>query len=287
MLKTPENRMEVTVIPFPARRTDMPVARSQRLCKQETGRVRAALSQDRLLLFYQPVVRADSPEFVAFHEALVRIKMPDDTIVVANRFMPFVENSALGRILDRKTLEMALIALHGNPALRLSVNVSPYSMGDQGWLDIFCACSRDVGDRLILEITEREAMTDVRRTAAFLAHVRKFGASVALDDFGAGYTSFRYFRDFHFDIVKIDGLFIRDIPHSRDNQVLVEALLNISAHFDMMTVAEFVETPAEAAFVSKMGVDCLQGYLIGKPAATPQAGDPKIAVRHAGNRQSG
>jgi len=249
---------------------DIPATRSRRLVRQEAQRVKSAIAEGRLRLFYQPVVRADKMDFVAFYEGLARIEMPDGTIVAAGQFVPFVENTAVGRILDRKTLEMALLALRADPCLRLSVNVSTHSMRDQGWLDMFHTYAGDSGARLILEITESAAITDVEHTTAFLRHVRQFGCSVALDDFGTGYTSFRYFRDFLFDIVKIDGSFIRDLPHNPDNRILVEALTRISRHFDMMTVAEFVETEAEAVMASDMGVDCLQGYLFGKPAKAPQ-----------------
>ncbi len=277
--------MEVRVIPsrtkFPPGK-DIPATRSRRLVRQEAQRVKSAIAEGRLRLFYQPVVRSDKMDFVAFYEGLARIEMPDGSIVSAGQFMPFVENTAVGRILDRKTLEMALLALRDNPCLRLSVNLSVQSMHDQGWLDIFQTYAGDSGSRLILEITESAAISDVEHTAAFLRHVRRFGCAVALDDFGTGYTSFRYFRDFLFDIVKIDGSFIRDLPHNPDNRILVEALTRISRHFDMMTVAEFVETGAEAAKAREIGVDCLQGYLIGRPAEAPLP----ITPRGCGCRKS-
>lgn len=249
---------------------DIPATKSRRLVNQETNRVKAAIAEGRLRLFFQPAVRSDSMGFVAFYEGLARIIMPDGTIISAGQFIPFVENTPVGRILDRKTLEMALLALHADEGLRLSVNLSPNSMSDQGWLDVFHTYAKGVGDRLILEVTETAAISNIEHTAAFLRHIRSFGCSIALDDFGTGYTSFRHFRDFLFDIVKIDGLFIRDLDHNKDNQVLLEALLKISQHFDMMTVAEFVETPAEARKAAEMGVDCLQGFLIGRATETPQ-----------------
>lgn len=141
-------------------------------------------------------------------------------------------------------------------------------MADPEWLEMYQTQTIDVGERLILEITESAAMSDVEITRAFLRKVRKTGCSVALDDFGTGSTSFRYFRDFRFDIVKIDGIFIRNLPQSKDNRVLVEALVKISEHFDMFTVAEFIETAEEAQIAQELGVDCLQGYHIGCPMPT-------------------
>ena len=93
--------------------------------------------------------------------------------------------------------------------------------------------------------------------------------SFALDDFGAGYTSFRYLRDFCFDMIKIDGQFVRDIGRHPDNQVLAQALIGIAKHFDMFTVAEMVETAEDAACMIEMGIDCLQGYYFGAPTIVP------------------
>lgn len=94
--------------------------------------------------------------------------------------------------------------------------------------------------------------------------------SFALDDFGAGLTSFRYLRDFYFDIIKIDGSFIRGIHKNPDNQVLAKVMVSIAQHFEMLTVAEFVETEAEANFLAKTGIDCLQGYYFGVPTVRPR-----------------
>ena len=99
--------------------------------------------------------------------------------------------------------------------------------------------------------------------------LQRTGIAFALDDFGAGYTAFRYFKDFYFDIVKIDGHFVQDIHRDADNQVLTEALISIARHFDMFTVAEYVEDPRDAEFLARIGIDCMQGYLFGAPSTVP------------------
>ncbi len=253
------------------RNADIPAAMSNTLTGLETARVYNAMNENRLELFYQPIVRSGSNNFVAFYEGLARIKMPEGTIISAGKFMPFVENTALGTRLDRQVLRLALKQLDDNPDIRLSINMSVLSMQDSGWLAILESAPTDACERLIIEITEGAAMSDVELTTAFMHRVRRKHCSIALDDFGTGATSFRYFKDFLFDFVKIDGLFIRDLCYDKDNQVLVQALIDISKHFDMVTVAEFVETDGEAEMAAKLGVDCLQGYLFGKPAAQPIA----------------
>ncbi|HVH02339.1 MAG TPA: EAL domain-containing protein, partial [Amaricoccus sp.] len=161
-------------------------------------------------------------------------------------------------------------ALRANPGIRLAINMSPLSMGDAEWLDILAEGTRlDRGacGRLILEITEAAAMQDPGQTVDFMDHVRQSGCAFALDDFGAGATSFRYFRDFLFDMVKIDGSFIAGIAAARDAQVLVECLMAVAKHFEMVTVAERVENTADADWLRTLGIDCLQGWLYGRPSA--------------------
>ena len=105
--------------------------------------------------------------------------------------------------------------------------------------------------------------------SVFMDDLQRTGIAFALDDFGAGYTAIRYFKDFDFDILKIDGQFVQGIHSDPDNQVLTQALLSIAQHFDMFTVAEFVEDPRDAEFLARIGVDCLQGYLFGAPTTMP------------------
>jgi len=250
---------------------DIPAVMSNTLFDLETNRVSAALNDNRIELFYQPIVRSDSNNFVAFYEGLARIQMPDGTIIPAGRFMPFIENTPLGTKLDRRVLCLALKQLTDNTDIRLSINMSVLSMQDSAWLAILESADSNTCERLIIEITEGAAMSDIELTTAFMHRVRRKNCSIALDDFGTGATSFRYFKDFLFDFIKIDGLFIRDLCYDKDNQVLVQALIDISKHFDMVTVAEFIETDGEAEMATKLGIDCLQGYLIGEPTALPIA----------------
>ena len=113
-------------------------------------------------------------------------------------------------------------------------------------------------------------MTVPELVASFMADLQRYGISFALDDFGAGYTAFRFVKEFQFDIVKIDGQFIRRIHEDADNQVLTAALLAISKHFDMFTIAEQVESEAEFEYLKNSGVDCVQGFHVGLPRIVPE-----------------
>ncbi len=231
--------------------------------------VSAALDEKRTMLAFQPIVQARMPKRAAFYEGLMRIMDHTGRIIPAGEFMDAVETTELGRRIDCRALEMGLATLTQEPAIRLSINMSARSIGYPDWLATLergLRHSPDIAERLILEITESSAMTMPDLVTMFMQDMQERGICFALDDFGAGYTAFRYLKDFYFDIVKIDGSFIRNIGAEPDNQILVQALVSIARHFDMFTVAEFVETAEDARLLVDLGVDCLQGYYFGAPS---------------------
>lgn len=232
-----------------------------------------AIEQRQMLLAYQPIMHSDRPAQPAFYEGLLRILDQNSEVIPAAKFVPLIEDTELGRKMDCHALELGLEALAREPNLRLSINMSARSVGYPMWLETL----RDgldkhprTAERLILEITEASVMAIPELVVNFIGELQKYGISFALDDFGAGYTAFRYFKDFQFDIVKIDGQFVKNIHKDPDNQVLTAALISISKHFDMFTVAEHVETAEEMAYLQKLGIDCLQGYHLGRPELVPE-----------------
>lgn len=132
------------------------------------------------------------------------------------------------------------------------------------------AIDKTIAERLILEITESSTMLMPDLVSVFMTEMQAKGISFALDDFGSGYIAFRYFKDFTFDIVKIDGSFIQGITRNPDNQVLTQALVSIAQQFDMYTVAEFVESKEDADYLASIGIDCLQGYYFGAARIDPE-----------------
>lgn len=234
--------------------------------------VHTAIRNKQAMLAFQPVVSAADPKRVAFYEALIRIRDATGRIIPAKHFINEVETTELGRMIDCLSLELAIKELEDVPNLRLSVNLSARSIGYPDWmatLDRGLARNPTVGERLILEITESSAITVPDLVTNFMDNMQAKGVAFALDDFGAGYTSFRYLRDFFFDVVKFDGTFIRGIHQDPDNQALMGALVSIGRHFEMITVAEMVEHEAEAEYLRSIGVDCIQGYLYGVPTISP------------------
>ena len=244
--------------------------------------VKQALQHKNVMLAYQPVVRADRLHRPAFYEGLIRVLDETGRIIPARDFIEIVETDEMGRIIDCLALEMGLAALAGEPGLRLSINMSARSIGYKRWMQTLMhglQIDPTSGERLILEITETSAMLMPELVSSFMSELQNMGISFALDDFGAGFTAFRFFKDFYFDIVKIDGQFIRNIHRDPDNQVLTKALISIAEQFEMFTVAECVEDAEDVHFLESIGVDCLQGYYFGAPTTAPPWLEPSEKKR--------
>jgi EAL domain-containing protein (putative c-di-GMP-specific phosphodiesterase class I) len=248
--------------------------------------VREALDHGRTMLAYQPVVQTNRPDRPAFWEGLVRVADRSGRIIPARDFIDAVEADEIGRRLDVVALTEGLKVLAEVPDLRLSINMSARSIGYPDWMrSLKRGIDHDptIAERLILEITEHSAIVVPDHVRAFMAEYQVAGVSFAVDDFGSGYTSLRHLRDFYFDILKIDGQFIRGVHASPDNQVLIRAMISLARHFDMLTVAEHVETMEEVEYLAANGVDCLQGHYFGaattSPPWSPQV--PPGAIRYA------
>lgn len=240
--------------------------------RHTTEMVREAVARQDVLLAFQPVCPANPTSRPAFYEGLIRVLDTNGRVIPASQFIEAIETTETGRKIDCLALEMGLMSLAESPSLRLSVNMSARSIAYPEWMRTLEAGLRaepTAAERLILEITESSAMSMPEVVMVFMRDLQARGVSFALDDFGAGFTSFRYLREFYFDIIKIDGQFIRGIAENPDNQVLTAALRDIARHFDMFTVAESVENAADADYLRQIGIDCMQGYYFGAPTIVP------------------
>ncbi len=240
--------------------------------KQVMDMVAGAIRHKQVLLAYQPVMQGRDQSRVAFYEGLIRVLDETGRVIPAGVFMDTIENTDLGRELDTLALHKGLRALHENPDLRLSINMSARSIGYKAWnqtLNRWLKQNELIGERLILEITESSAMMVPELVVDFMDRLQMQGICFAMDDFGAGYTALRYFKEFCFDIIKIDGQFIQGIAQDSDNQAMTSAMISIAQNFDMLTVAEFVENQEDADTLVRLGVDCLQGFHFGAATTRP------------------
>jgi EAL domain-containing protein (putative c-di-GMP-specific phosphodiesterase class I) len=135
--------------------------------------------------------------------------------------------------------------------------------------------------RLLVELTETSAVSDLQDAECFIEALRQTGCQTCLDDFGAGFASFAYLKHLKVDLLKIDGLFIRDLPKDSDNQVFVRAIVDVARALGKRTVAEFVEDAQTLAMVSALGVDLVQGYHLDRPQADHPALAPALQSHRA------
>lgn len=233
----------------------------------------SALNDRRVELAFQPIVHASTGE-VAFHEALLRVRLADGSVVSPSAILPVAEKAGLVRLLDQRVMELALDRLAAEPDLRVSVNCSMASILDPEWPDRLAsavAINPSVAARLIIEITETSMIEDYATTRNLIASCKRLGVKVAMDDFGAGHTSFRNLRDLAFDVVKIDGAFVQNIATSADDRFFVRTLIDLARHLELETVAEWVEDEETAQILREWGVDYFQGAFYGSAEARPEA----------------
>ncbi|HWK95231.1 MAG TPA: bifunctional diguanylate cyclase/phosphodiesterase [Pseudolabrys sp.] len=243
-----------------------------------TDEIIAALNDRRIALAFEPVVDARARD-VAFYECLIRAHREDGTPLNAADIIPAAERLGLVRMLDHRVLELVVAELVAAPQLSSSVNVSPASALDPAWwngLGAMLRANPGVGERLIVEITETAAIQDVDDARGFVTRVKDFGCRIAIDDFGAGHTSFRNLRRLGVDIVKIDGAFVQNITRSEDDRAFVQTLIDLAHRLRIKAVAEWVQDEAAAALLRDWNCDYIQGAFVGlassdKPWLTSQS----------------
>jgi EAL domain-containing protein (putative c-di-GMP-specific phosphodiesterase class I) len=200
----------------------------------------------------------------------MRVVRGDGSLVPAGEMVPVAERLGLVRMLDHRMLELVLAELAADPNLRASVNVSAAATLEGDWAVNLAGLVRGapaVAERLIVEITESAAIADFDQVRSFVTRVRDLGCRVAMDDFGAGHTSFRNLRSLGLDIVKIDGAFVQNVVTSDEDRAFVRMLLDLSRRLGLKTVAEWVQDEAAAQLLTEWGCDYMQGALVGLASA--------------------
>ncbi|MEL6361340.1 MAG: EAL domain-containing protein [Pseudomonadota bacterium] len=230
-----------------------------------------ALNERRVRLAFQPIVN-DLGETPTKFECLIRMRADDGSEVPAPDFIPAAERLGLVHLLDRRVLELAINTLTVCPNVKMNVNVSMETVKDPVWAEGYLGLLRNyeaLARRITVELTETQVIDAIDASIEFVSELKKVGSSFAIDDFGAGYTSFRNLKALDIDILKIDGSFVTGVASSRENQLFVRTLLDLARNFGMQTVAEWVDNEADAMLLKGLGVDYLQGFLIGRPETNP------------------
>jgi diguanylate cyclase (GGDEF)-like protein len=226
-----------------------------------------ALDDKRMRLVLQPMVGASSgkPEI---YECLLRMEKVDGSLVSAGEFIPVAEQLGLARLIDRRTLELAIDLLRRHKDLTLSLNVSGLTCSDHEWLvalQRLTGGKRELTNRLIIEITETAAIQDLDQSINFVDTLKDMGCRVAIDDFGAGYTSFKNLKLLNVDMVKIDGAFVKNMADDTSDQIFIKTMIELAKTFGMETVAEWVGDERSAKMLAEAGITYLQGFYYGLP----------------------
>ncbi|MBU1235197.1 MAG: EAL domain-containing protein [Gammaproteobacteria bacterium] len=237
------------------------------------GRFGVSRVPEGLFLDMQPIMSLSAPYDSLDFEVLLRLREADNSITPAGKVIAAAENNGRISLIDRWVLSTTLHWLAENrDRLRktnfICINLSGGSLNDEKFIrDAFAMITEagDIAKTLCFEITESVALHDLRNTSRFIDTVRSFGAKVALDDFGAGYTSFSYLKELAAEAVKIDGAFVRDVNSHPANLAIVEAIAELSHNLGMKTIAEWAEDAATVAVLAEVGVDYVQGYGVARP----------------------
>ncbi len=236
-------------------------------------RIDEAIKNDGFTLVFQPILDLAEGR-VVHYEALLRMRTEGGGLISPQSFIEVAEESGLIRTIDHWVLRRAVEHIAGANTqgrdIRLSVNLSASALADKTLLPLLEHLLDSGGihpRQLILEITETAALANVAASRELMGAVRRMGCRFALDDFGVGFSSFRYLKELPYDFIKIDGSFIRPLLYSEKDRALVRGLCEIAAAFGKLTVAEFVEDEETLELLRELRVDMVQGYHIGMPSA--------------------
>lgn len=231
------------------------------------NRVADALGTDRFTLFAQPILELQT-NLVLRHELLLRVLDENGNPQSPTHVLDTAERLDAVYDIDLWVVERAMEVAASLPAHAFQINLSGRTVGDprltaevEALVDRYAVNP----EQLTFEITETALIGNLSEARNFADRIRDLGCQLALDDFGSGYASFRYLRLFPIDLVKIDGEYVRDLVHSPQDQVLVQALVHVCQAYGIHTVAEFVQDEATLRMLREFGVDFAQGYLIGRP----------------------
>lgn len=242
------------------------------------GRLSKGPTPEGLFLEMQPIMSLKAPFESLNFEVLLRMRDHDGKVIPASRLIPAAENTGRIGVIDRWVLSTTLnwLGTHRESLKRtqfVCMNLSGASLNDERFVqDAFAMLAQnpEAASRLCVEITESVALHDLEYTRRFIDKVRSYGVKVALDDFGAGYTSFTYLKELPADVLKIDGSFVVNVNAHPVNVSIVEAIVNLATNLGMKTIAEWAEDKATVETLAEIGVDYVQGYAVARPQEASQ-----------------
>lgn len=251
--------------------TDDPALAQRYGVMEWVSRIEHALQHDRFVLYAQPIVPISAGHASGLHcEILLRMHDEQGALVLPGLFIPAAERYHLASRIDRWVVTHTLqwVLVNQDRIELCAINLSGQSLGDTAFMAFVLQSLETSGvncDKLCFEVTETAAISNMQTANRFIATLRALGCKLSLDDFGSGLSSFAYLRDLPFDVLKIDGQFVKDIAHDPVSLAMVKSIHDIGCLMGKQTVAEFVENQAILDLLREIGVHYAQGYAVGYP----------------------
>lgn len=233
--------------------------------------IQKAITENRFEPWFQPILDLNDNK-IHHYEALARIRDKDGKIILPGVFVDVAEEfgliTAIDRTISEKTIKYQAALKKRGAVFSFSINLSGKDFGGEELLEYLKSAIAGTGaepKHLVFEITETAAVREYDRAVKFIKALKSLGCCFSLDDFGVGFTSFKYLSEMEVDYIKIDGSFIRNLHESKNNRLFVKAVVDVAKGMGIKTIAEFVEKEEIIKILKELGVDYAQGYFIGKP----------------------
>lgn len=251
-------------------------------------KIRDAIDNNQFFLHYQPVINSTTLS-ADYFEVLIRLKGENNETIMPTGFIRTAERFGLAPEIDKWVIEKAITKLaqyhKDSPDIKFAINLSGKSVSETSVLTVIQQAIETTGvnpEAILFEVTETAAIADLSTARHFLTELRAMGCQTAIDDFGAGMSSFTYLQDLPVDVVKIDGSYVHNLDSNPVNLALVQAMNNIAHALGCKTVIEHVSKKADFEAVSGLDIDYYQGYYFQKPGAAPL-----YEVKNSVNKKSG
>lgn len=240
-----------------------------------------ALENNHFILNYQPILAIKTKK-ITHYEVLIRMRDPNSgQISLPGKFIQIAEEVGLINRIDHFVLQRGIMRLaklqQQGIVAKFAINLSGAAVDDPVLVPLLKRLINESGvdpSGLIFEVTETTAVANLQQAKEMMVAIKALGCQFALDDFGVGFASFNYIRELPVDIIKIDGIFIKDLDRNADDQLFVKALADVASGLNRKTIAKFVENEETLELLSEVSIDYAQGYHIGKPQSEPTYGEP-------------
>lgn len=233
-----------------------------------TKKIKSALQENRITVFAQPIVNANTLE-TSKYECLVRLIDEEGKITSPYYFLDIAKKSKMYNQITQHVISIAFESFAKIPDIEFSINLCVDDLIEPETIKFLKMKLNEfnVASRLVLEIVESEEIENYKEVASFIAEMKQLGCKISIDDFGTGYSNFAYLLELNVDYIKVDGSLIKNIDHDPNSQIISSTILDFAQQLELKTVAEFVHSEAVLQYVQTMGFDYVQGFHLGEPIA--------------------